>query len=134
MSQLGDTSIMAAGTSAGQNVTAQQGVSNVATGVSVGAAAGPWGAAIGGAAGLLVTGGEEISDLFNNADDAKKAITNKIADITTQNGGNSNPNVLPSVPIYKSTIFYVVIGTLTGLTIVGLSYRAYKNKKRAKHV
>ena len=129
---LGDTNIMSAGTSAGQNVTVQQGVQNVTTGVSVGATFGPYGAIIGGAAGLLVTGGQEISDLFNNPDDAKKAIEGKIDTITKQNGGNNDPGVLPKVPIYQSKIFYISVGTLIGLGILGISYRQYQ-KKRSAH-
>lgn len=125
---LGDTNVMQAGTSAGQNVTVQQGVQNVTTGVTVGSTFGPYGAIIGGAAGLLATGGEEISDLFNNADDAKKAIEGKIDTITQQNGGNNNPGVLPTVPIYKSKLFYISVGTAIGLGVLGIVYKKYGKK------
>jgi len=127
-------SILSSGNVASITQTGQQYLQNAITGMkiggSAGSVAGPLGSAIGTVAGigagLLTTGVQSLIDLYTEPDRAKKAIENRINDIVKQNGGNSDPNVLPKVPFYKSTLFYIGVGAVVGGLGLALIYKKMK--------
>lgn len=99
------------------------------TGASVGSSFGPLGALIGGSAGigtgLLTSAVQDISSLYTAPDSAKKAV----ADYMNQYRDNSDPKVLPQIPIYMNKWVWIIGGVAIGAVIANIIYKKYKKRR-----
>ena len=106
--------------------------SNIATttveGASAGAAAGPYGAIIGGAVGLLAGTGTDLMQLYSAPDNAKKAVS----DYMNAHRDNSDPKVLPSAPLYMNKWVWIIGSSVVAVAAGSIAYSMYRKKHKAR--